>query len=1343
MRSQLHWVLGVVLVAACSDSDSGGESRNDTADDVADVSEGLDTAPIDLPDTAALDADMTEEDVEGGFRTPCLENSDCNSGYCIDTDEGSVCTRTCSENCPDGWRCAGVQTSSADVVFLCTPIGNRLCAPCTVDTQCAGGFCLTDGAGQKTCSRPCGDNDACPTGFACEETASEGGSGQTSRQCLPVTGRCDCTPLNEGEQRPCSVDNASGRCWGLETCDASLGWVGCDAATPVPEACNGADDDCDGIADEEVTAPEEACATTNDFGTCTGTWSCRGEVGWRCDARTPAVESCNYADDDCDGVVDDGYADEAGRYVADAHCGVCGNACDGKIAFATDTSCALVDGAATCIASACEAGYFVPVQTQRACVPIAGGAQCGACFGDQGCADLEDGRCELLDGAYRCTRGCSGPEDCDAGFGCDGGRCVPLSGSCECLAANAGNTRTCYDANASGVCFGTQTCDPGSGWSGCTASTPSTEVCNGLDDDCDQQIDELVVHDPPTCANTNAFGACSAPYLCGGAAGWRCEAREPAEDTCNYQDDDCDGTVDEGFLDPATGRYLALENCGACGISCIGALPNATETCALSSEGVPRCEVDRCDRGYFQSGPLACTPASAGACTPCESDHACRGGLCATLTDGRFCLNPCEGDENCGAGYSCVTFPTGRFCEPDTRSCLCDGTDTTLFRGCEEAFTPATGAPYTCFGTQQCTETGWSACTLGAETCNLLDDDCDGQTDEDFLVNGAFADDENCGQCGNDCTLLDFAGGGGVCNTAGAEPRCSLRCDSRCFDLNANPNDGCECCDPSPVDLPDPLGTDSNCDGIDGEKGNAIFVAKWGLDANSGLWGAPKRTVAAALTAARTLGKRDVYVATGVYQESVSLQLGVGLYGGYASDFATRDSGLFETVLLGPSPTAARPAVVDAVRLTGGTPGRTVLDGFSVYGPDVRTPGASSFAVRVLDSDSSVAITRNRIYAGSGGKGTRGFDGTDGADAAPGLAGRDAFDVSLFLGFDLHPCTANQVTSAGGAGGASSCGAVDTSGGSGGLRLCPTFSSGLNTTTPPAASEQGLAGKKGGTTSAASGGAAGWNVFQQRFSCEGYDTYGPVEGRDGADGGGGTNGAAGSGCSDGDGRIVDGIWTAANAVAGGNGGHGGGGGGGGSGAGAVVHDSCYAKGLKYENIGGTGGGGGAGGCAGSQGQPGSSGGGAFGMLVVFTASPTTLPILSENILTGGLGGDGGDGGNGGVGGSGGAGAFGGAAGGEYAPSASPPVIDADYPAFKGGKGGKGGNGGHGGGGGGGCGGPAFGIYVDGAQGFDLSPWRDDNAFPGVGGGGQGGLGGFSLGGQGGSGASGPAAATNF
>jgi hypothetical protein len=85
-------------------------------------------------------------------------------------------------------------------------------------------------------------------------------------------------------------------------------------------------------------------------------------------------------------------------------------------------------------------------------------------------------------------------------------------------------------------------------WEGC--STPSTEICNKVDDDCDNQTDESLI--------CECFGSESSP--CGSNVG---ECREgisnctgglwgecvgnikPSAEVCNGKDDNCDGTKDE------------------------------------------------------------------------------------------------------------------------------------------------------------------------------------------------------------------------------------------------------------------------------------------------------------------------------------------------------------------------------------------------------------------------------------------------------------------------------------------------------------------------------------------------------------------------------------------------------------------------------------------------------------------------------------------------------------------------------------------------------------------------------------------------------------------------------
>src|SRR5690606_29917685 len=128
-------------------------------------------------------------------------------------------------------------------------------------------------------------------------------------------------PLNCGRRgRVCGVPHATGACSGgvctLGACDPGFhdidgrGDDGCEysciPADSSVETCNRADDDCDGNVDEGDPGGGVACGM--DTGECAiGTTRCdsaRGRIV--CDGEiTPTTEICNGLDDDCDGSVDE------------------------------------------------------------------------------------------------------------------------------------------------------------------------------------------------------------------------------------------------------------------------------------------------------------------------------------------------------------------------------------------------------------------------------------------------------------------------------------------------------------------------------------------------------------------------------------------------------------------------------------------------------------------------------------------------------------------------------------------------------------------------------------------------------------------------------------------------------------------------------------------------------------------------------------------------------------------------------------------------------------------------------------------------------------------------------
>jgi hypothetical protein len=96
---------------------------------------------------------------------------------------------------------------------------------------------------------------------------------------------------------------------GDEGVDAAASATHSDAPSclPVPETCNGLDDDCDSQIDEDFADLGQPCDGP-DADLCNeGTWVCGTPSTLVCDDDSPdAVETCNGADDDCDGMVDDG-----------------------------------------------------------------------------------------------------------------------------------------------------------------------------------------------------------------------------------------------------------------------------------------------------------------------------------------------------------------------------------------------------------------------------------------------------------------------------------------------------------------------------------------------------------------------------------------------------------------------------------------------------------------------------------------------------------------------------------------------------------------------------------------------------------------------------------------------------------------------------------------------------------------------------------------------------------------------------------------------------------------------------------------------------------------------------
>ncbi len=130
-----------------------------------------------------------------------------------------------------------------------------------------------------------------------------------------------------------------GRCAaeGRRVCGA-MGDAVCTAQAlpPLAERCNGVDDDCDGRADEDFVGLGEACDSDDADRCALGTLQCDPGGGDAvCVDDVPQFEVCDYEDNDCDGVADNGID----IFTDPLNCGDCGLVCPGPGPECIDGAC--------------------------------------------------------------------------------------------------------------------------------------------------------------------------------------------------------------------------------------------------------------------------------------------------------------------------------------------------------------------------------------------------------------------------------------------------------------------------------------------------------------------------------------------------------------------------------------------------------------------------------------------------------------------------------------------------------------------------------------------------------------------------------------------------------------------------------------------------------------------------------------------------------------------------------------------------------------------------------------------------------------------------------------------